>query len=163
MQYNNTYFHTVVIEKKSWDTEQKSADQKSADLAVNEENSVTESKKDTAKNNIKTGHIEAPNDEIKVQDEERIVEQFEATNDKNETYNNDIKTKAPNEERVVEQVEATNDETEISDDISNGPLVAEQDTESHDGQNSHELSPPSPPPEVCMVQQPTKCISIFLL
>ncbi len=88
-----------------------------------------------------------------MQDEERIVEQFEATNDKNETYNNDIKTEAPNEERVVEQIEATNDETEISDDISNGPLVTEQDTESHDGQNSHEPSPPEVC--ICICTQPT--------
>ncbi len=175
------YFHTVVVEKKSWETEQKSCD-----LAVN--NAVTESKNETAKNDtktglieapndeikdqdekkieqvkatnetakndIKTGQIEAPNDEIKEHDDERIVEQVEATNDENETAKNDTKTgqiKAPNDEikeqddeRIVEQVKATNDENEVSDDISNGLLVAEQDTESHDGHESL--------PEVCMIQ-----------
>ncbi|XP_064387156.1 PDZ domain-containing protein 2-like isoform X2 [Halichondria panicea] len=197
----------TVVEKKSWETEQKSCD-----LAVN--NAVTESKNETAKNDtktglieapndeikdqdekkieqvkatnetakndtktglieapndeikdqdekkieqvkatnetakndIKTGIIEAPNDEIKEQDDERIVEQVEVTNDENETAKNDTKTgqiKAPNDEikeqddeRIVEQVKATNDENEVSDDISNGLLVAEQDTESHDGHES---------------------------
>ncbi len=223
-------FHTVVVGKKSWETEQKSCD-----LAVN--NAVTESKNETAKNDTKTGlieapndeikeqdekkiveqveatnetakndiktgiieapndeikeqdeeriveveatndenetakndtktgQIEAPNDEVKEQDEERIVEQVEATNDENETAKNDTKTgqiKAPNdeikeqdEERIVEQVKATNDENEVSNDISNGLLVAEQDTESHDG---HEL-----PSEVCLLLNGHKFSSVGLI